>query len=84
MDWSGVKVSTEVQNGKKSISRINEMTMVLASMFLCSGLFFFFFFFSLIWGGKNILIFGLIEDSEASLQKRKWMLGKVNKSAYSH
>ena len=81
MDWSGVKVSTEVQNGKKSISRINEMTMVLASMFLCSGLF---FFFSLICGGKNILIFGLIKDSEASLQKRKWMLGKVNKSAYSH
>ena len=63
MDWSGVKVSTEVQNGKKSMIRINDMTMDSASMFVCSGHFFFFFF---LWGGKNI-----IKDSEASLQKRK-------------
>ena len=46
---SGVKVSTEVQNGKKSTIRIKGMTMVSGSMFVCSGLslkitsFFFFF-----------------------------------------
>ena len=38
MDWSGVKVSTDVQNGKKSTIRINGMTMVSGSMFVRSGL----------------------------------------------
>ena len=42
MVWSGGKVSTEVQNGKKSMIRINDMTMVSASMFVCSGLSFFY------------------------------------------
>ena len=34
MDWSDVKVSREMQNGKKRSIRIKEMTSFSASMFV--------------------------------------------------
>ena len=57
MDWSGVKVSTEVQNGKKSMIRINGMTMASVSMFVCSGLSLkIIFFLERVVGGHEVLL----------------------------
>ena len=59
MDWSGVKVSTEVQNGKTSTIRISGMTMVSGSMSVCSGLSLkitFFFWRGLLVGGHEVFL----------------------------
>ena len=64
-DSSGVKVSREMKNGKKIVIRIKDITNFSASMFVLV------IFYSFFWGGKNILIFGLIQDYEVSLPKKK-------------
>ena len=74
MDWSGVKVSTEVQNGKKSTIRINGMTMVSGSMSVCSGLslkitFFFFFL------GRGLLVGGHEEVFLLETREREYSEG---------
>ena len=61
MDWSSVKVSTKVQNGKKRMIRMKENHFfsihVCFSDYLFTGI-----KKKNLLVGKNILIFGLIED----------------------
>ena len=81
MDWSGVKVSTEVQNGKKSTIRISGMTMVSGSMSVCSGLSlkitFFFFWRGLLVGGHEVF---LLEERERERERERENILKASLS----